>query len=176
MRLRSLHYRNPTGAVVSFKVEKLEDVLHTFKGDILINIDRSWEYWDTLLPFLDQFEMEEQIILKSPVKKEYLELLNAHPVKYMYMPIIKKESEMPQVEDFQNIHLIGMEIIAESEESPFFQDKTIQKIKEKDLLVWVNAIKLDDDHILFGDYDDDASIIKGPRIWMGGKSLKKEQT
>jgi glycerophosphoryl diester phosphodiesterase len=160
--IESLHYRNPTGAFVSFKVEKLEDVLHTFKGDILINIDRSWEYWDTLLPFLDQFEMEEQIILKSPVKKEYLELLNAHPVKYMYMPIIKKESEMPQVEDFQNIHLIGMEIIAESEESPFFQDKTIQKIKEKDLLVWVNAIKLDDDHILFGDYDDDASIIKGP--------------
>ena len=36
---------------------------------------------------------------------------------------------MPQVEDFQNIHLIGMEIIAESEESPFFQDKTIKKIK-----------------------------------------------
>ena len=56
--------------VVSFKVEKLEDVLNTFKGDILINIDRSWEYWDTLLPFLDQFEMEDQIILKSPVQKE----------------------------------------------------------------------------------------------------------
>ena len=60
-----------------------------------------------------------------------------------------------------------MEIIAESEESPFFQDETIQKIKEKDLLVWVNAIKLDDDHILFGEFDDDASIIKGPEYGWG---------
>ena len=165
--IETLHYRNPTGVVVSFKVEKLEDLLHTFEGDILINIDRSWEYWDTLLPFLDQFQMEKQIILKSPVRKDYLELLNAHPVKYMYMPIIKKEHEMSQVEGFQNIHLIGMEIIAESVESPFFQDETIKKIRAKDLFVWVNAIKLDDDHILFGDYDDDASIIKGPEYGWG---------
>ena len=55
-----------------------------------------------------------------------------------------------------------MEIIADSQENPFFQDETIQRIKEKDLLIWVNAIKLDDDHILFAEFDDDASIIKGP--------------
>jgi len=157
-----LHYRNSIGSVVSFKVEKLEDVLNTFKGDILINIDRSWEYWDTLLPFLDQFHMEEQILLKSPVQKSYLEMLDSHPVKYAYMPIIKKVSEMDQVEAYENINLIGMEIIAGSQDSPFFQADTIQRIKDKDLLIWINAIKLDDDHILFADFDDDASIIKGP--------------
>ena len=106
--------------------------------------------------------MEDQIILKSPVQKSYLDLLDAHPVKYAYMPIIKKVSEMEQVEAYQNINLIGMEIIAESQESPFFQDETIQRIKEKDLFIWVNAIKLDDDHILFAKFDDDVSIIKGP--------------
>ena len=45
--------------------------------------------------------------------------------------------------------------------------KRFKKIKAKDLFIWVNAIKLDDDHILFGDYDDDASIIKGPEYGWG---------
>jgi hypothetical protein len=158
----SLHYRNNIGHVVSFKVEKLEDVLNTFKGDILLNIDRSWEYWDTLLPFLDQFKMEEQIILKSPVQKSYLDLLDTHPVKYAYMPIIKKVSEIDEVEAYANINLIALELIAGSQESTFFKDETFQWIKEKDLLIWVNAIKLDDDHILFAEFDDDVSIMKGP--------------
>ena len=158
----SLYYRNNIGHVVSFKVEKLEDVLNTFRGDILLNLDRAWEYWDTLLPFLDSFHMQDQIILKSPVQKSYLDLLDAHPVKYAYMPIIKKVSEMEQVEAYENINLIAMEIIADSQENPFFHDETIQRIKEKDLLIWVNGIKLDDDHILFAEFDDDVSIIKGP--------------
>ncbi len=158
----SLCYRNNNGSVVSYKVDKLENVLNTFRGDILLNIDRSWEYWDTLLPFLDQFHMEEQILLKSPVQNSYLDLLNAHPVKYAYMPIVIEPAEIERVEAYENINLIGMEIIAVSQESPFFQNETIQMIKEKDLLIWINAIKLDDDHFLFADYDDDASIIKGP--------------
>ena len=40
----SLSYRNNIGHVVDFKVEKLEDVLNTFKGGLLLNLDRSWKY------------------------------------------------------------------------------------------------------------------------------------
>ena len=158
----SLSYRNNIGHVVHFKVEKLEDVLNTFKGELLINLDRSWEYWDTFLPFLDQFDMQDQIILKSPVDPRYLDLLDAYPVKYAYMPIMKETSEIDIVEAYEHIHMIGMEIISESQESPFYQDETIKRIKDKGLFIWINAIKLDDDHILFADWDDDASIMKGP--------------
>lgn len=157
----ALNYRNNIGHVVHFKVEKLEDVLNTFKGNILINLDRSWEYWDTLLPFLDHFDMEDQILLKSPVQKSYLDLLDTHPVKYSYMPIIKKLSEIEEVEAYQHINLVAMEIIAENVESPFFQDETIKRIKDKGLFIWINAIKLDEEIILFATFDDDASIIKG---------------
>lgn len=158
----SLSYRNNIGHVVDFKVEKLEDVLNTFKGELLLNLDRSWEYWDTFLPFLDQFDMQDQIILKSPVDPLYLDLLDAYPVKYAYMPIMKETSEIDIVEAYEHIYMIGMEIIAESQESPFYQDETIKRIKDKGLFIWINAIKLDDDHILFANWDDDASIMKGP--------------
>ncbi|MGE8205453.1 glycerophosphodiester phosphodiesterase family protein [Heyndrickxia sp. NPDC080065] len=169
----SLYYRNNIGHVVNFKVEKLEDVLTTFKGDILINLDRSWEYWETLLPFLDQFHMEEQILLKSPVNKSYLDLLDIHPVKFAYIPIIKKLEEIEIVTAYKHINLVGMEIIAEDKESPLFQDETIQMIKEEELLIWINAIRLDDEHVLFAEFDDDTSIIKGPEY--GWKKLLEKR-
>ncbi|MDS2849290.1 glycerophosphoryl diester phosphodiesterase, partial [Streptococcus pneumoniae] len=31
------------------KIEKISDVLKNFEGQSLINIDRSWFYWDTFL-------------------------------------------------------------------------------------------------------------------------------
>ncbi|MGM7637509.1 glycerophosphodiester phosphodiesterase family protein [Bacillus sp. Hm123] len=158
----ALNYRNNNGYVVNYKVEKLEDVLNTFKGDILLNLDRSWEYWDTLLPYLDQFDMQNQILLKSPVNKSYLDRLERHPVKYLYMPIIKKLSEIKEVEAYKSINTVAMEIIAKDANSPLFQDETINSIKEKGLLVWINAIKLDEDIILYAGFDDDTSIINGP--------------
>ncbi|QGQ48405.1 glycerophosphodiester phosphodiesterase family protein [Metabacillus sediminilitoris] len=157
----SCNYRNNNGTVVNVKVEKLEDVLNAFKGDILINLDRSWEYWDTLLPFLDQFNMEDQILLKSPVQKSWLNVLDAHQVKYSFIPIIKNLSDIEEMESYKNINMIGMEIIAEDQESPFFRDETIKTIKDKDLLIWINAIRLDDQNILYAGFDDDASIMKG---------------
>jgi glycerophosphoryl diester phosphodiesterase len=161
-KIESLYYRNNNGQVINFKVEKLEDVLNTFKGDILINLDRSWEFWDTLLPFLDQYQMKEQILLKSPVQKEWLDILDAHPEKYPFIPIIKHLSDIQIIEAYENINMVGMEIIAENQESPFFQEETIKKIKEKDLFIWINAIRLDDETILYAEFDDDASIMKGP--------------
>jgi glycerophosphoryl diester phosphodiesterase len=77
------------------------------------------------------------------------------------MPIIKKLSEIEEVEAYQHINLVAMEIIAENVESPFFQDETIKRIKDKGLFIWINAIKLDEEIILFAKFDDDASIIKG---------------
>lgn len=157
----SCNYRNNIGHVVNVKVEKLEDVLNAFKGDILINLDRSWEYWDTLLPFLDQFNMVDKILLKSPVQKSWLNVLDAHQVKYSFIPIIKNLLDIEEMESYKNINMIGMEIIAEDQESPFFRDETIKTIKDKDLLIWINAIRLDDQNILYAGFDDDASIMKG---------------
>lgn len=166
--IESLNYRNNIGHVVNYKVEKLESVLTSLKGTgVLLNLDRSWDDWNTLLPFLDQFNMAEQIILKSPVNQSCLSILEQHPVKYSYMPIIKKLDEMDEVLSYQDINLTGMELIAKDEDSVFFQDEIIRSIKEKGLFIWLNAIVLDDKEVLYAKYDDDQSIIKGPAYGWG---------
>ncbi|MBA9026458.1 glycerophosphodiester phosphodiesterase family protein [Peribacillus huizhouensis] len=166
--IESLNYRNNIGQVVNYQVEKLEHVLTSLKDSgMLLNLDRSWSDWDTLLPFLDQFDMADQIILKSPVEQSYLAILEQHSVKYSYMPIVKKLDEIDEVLNYQNMNLTGMELIAEDEESAFFQDDIIRSIKERGLFIWLNAIVLNHKDVLYAKYDDDQSIIKGPAYGWG---------
>ncbi|MBZ5751792.1 glycerophosphodiester phosphodiesterase family protein [Metabacillus rhizolycopersici] len=166
--IESLNYRNNIGQVVNYKVEKLENVLTSLKGSgMLLNLDRSWDDWNTLLPFLDQFDMADQIILKSPVIQSCLSILEQHPVKYPYMPIVKKLDEIDEVLSYEDINLTGMELIAEDRDSVFFQDDIIRGIKERELFIWLNAIVLNHKDVLYAKYDDDQSIIKGPAYGWG---------
>lgn len=168
MFIESLYYQNNIGQVVNYKVEKLENVLTSLKGSgLLLNLDRSWDDWDTLLSFLDQFDMADQIILKSPVNQSCLSILEQHPIKYPYMSIIKKLEEIDEVLTYQNINLTGLELIAKDRDSVFFRDDIICGIKEKGLFVWLNAIVLNDKDVLYAKYDDDQSIIKGPAYGWG---------
>ncbi|MBT2765274.1 glycerophosphodiester phosphodiesterase family protein [Paenibacillus sp. ISL-20] len=166
-KIDSLQFRNAIGHVSNYKVERLADVLTAFKGDVLINIDRAWDIWSELLPALDQHQMMEQILLKGPVILEQLEYLNDYPSKYMFMPIIHSENDIKTVLEYTNINLVGMELIADSETHPLFQDETISNLKSKDLFIWANAIVLDDEKILFAKYDDNTSIIQDPALGWG---------
>ncbi|MBS4208409.1 glycerophosphodiester phosphodiesterase family protein [Bacillus sp. FJAT-50079] len=168
----ALNYYNSNYKQINYKVEKLEAVLNKLEKNQLINIDRSWDDWETLLPYLDQFQLEQQILLKSPVDKEYLDALEVHETKYMYFPIVKTMEELEIVQTYSNINLVGVELIAENQNSPLFQDDLIEQLREQNLFVFANAIRLDDETILFGELDDDLSIVKGPEYgW--GKIIEK---
>ncbi|WP_176330360.1 glycerophosphodiester phosphodiesterase family protein [Oceanobacillus rekensis] len=170
--IESFHYYNYIGKKIRYKVEKLEDLLHSLKKDQLINIDRTWNDWETFLPYLDQFGLEKQILLKSPVKEKFLQQLDNHSVKYMYFPIVKSLDDLKVLEAYDQINIVGVELIATNRKSPLFQNELIVQLKEKNLFVFANAIRLDDDTVLFGELDDDNSILKGPEHgW--GKAIEK---
>ncbi|MBO0991869.1 glycerophosphodiester phosphodiesterase family protein [Bacillus sp. SD088] len=161
--IETLHYYNSIRHKINYQVEKLEDLLKYVKGtDYLINIDRSWAYWDRLLPYLDSFNLENHILLKSPVKDLYLQQLEKHPTKYMYFPIVKSLDDLEIIRECKNVNIVGVEIIAENQDSPFFQDELIESLRNEYHFVFANAIRLDDKEVLFGELDDDLSILKGP--------------
>lgn len=166
-KIDNLSYINGIGHKTNYKVERLDDVLRTFKGESLFNLDRSWDIWPELLTELDKHDVLEQIILKGPVNKEYLDILESHSNKYMFMPIVHSPDEIEVVLNYQNINVVGMELIADSEEHPLFQDDIISKLKRKNLLIFANALTLDDNVILFATFDDNKSIIEGPDLGWG---------
>ncbi|HIQ99553.1 MAG TPA: glycerophosphodiester phosphodiesterase family protein [Candidatus Scybalocola faecavium] len=154
-------------------VEKLEDVLKYFCHGELFNIDRAWDIFPELFPVLDQYpHVLSQAIIKSPVEEKYLDFLDQYPVKYMYMPIVYSMEEAAKVMEYKNINLVGMELIAENEDADVYKDENIRRIREQNLFVWINVIKLGEHYCLFGHLDDDKAL-KGDPDGSWGEVLKK---
>lgn len=148
---------NSVGEVSGQKIERLEDVLEQLRDRCFINIDRSWFYWKEIIEFLKKVNMDHQIILKSPVDKELLDILQESESKVMYMPIVKTMEEWKLVQKY-NINTVAAELIFETLESPLVQKDFIDKLHEDGILAWVNAITLNDRIILSAGLDDDNSI------------------
>ena len=80
---------NAIGEPSDYHIQKLSDILDFLRHDELINLDRTWRADGMVLPLLDQYpHMARQAILKAPFRhRPVIDELNAHPVKYMFMPI-----------------------------------------------------------------------------------------
>ena len=143
------------------KVNRLDDVLEALKGKCLINIDRSWFYWEEIIKTLDRHHMAGQILLKSPVQDRLLAALEASGSDLMYMPIVYHRTDIETVEKY-NVHFAAAELIFETEDNLLLEDGYIEALHQKGLLLWANAITLDDRHILCALKDDNTAILKGP--------------
>lgn len=172
VEIEKLKCFNRLGHPVKAKVLQVKDLLESIKGDELINIDRSWWHWDSFLDYLDNFNKEKNIILKSPVTKEYLDMLEKHPVKYMYFPIPCKPQDFELCFQYKNINFVGIEVHAEKEKDFMYQDDFLKSLRDSGLFIYVNAIVLSDSRLLYAGLDDDVSILDSPsKGW--GKIVNK---
>lgn len=172
-QIDQLRFINSIGHKLHKKPENYHDIFPFFKGeDVIFNLDRSWNYWPHFLIYLDQFNMEQQFLIKGYVNTEQLEYLNQHPIKYMFMPIVHTMEEIETVKSYTDINFVGVEILAKDEKDYFYKDDVIRQIHDDGLFVWANAIKLDDDTDLYCKFDDDVSITQSPdEGW--GRLIKK---
>ncbi len=161
--IEELTFYNEIGEKINKKVETLESYLNNIPKDILINIDRSWWYWDELLEYFDDYkDLHENILFKSPVKKEYLEKLNNHKTKYMYFPIVKSIEEIKLIEEYPNINLVGFEVIENSDDYKIINHQIMDKYKiNKQFMLLGNTMNLDDKTHLFGSISDEKVLLEG---------------
>ncbi|MGM0123505.1 hypothetical protein IGI37_000877 [Enterococcus sp. AZ194] len=166
--IREKLYYNELGCVLHKRVQKFDELLCELSVDVFLNIDRSWGNWIDFVPYLDQFkERHEHFILKSPIKKEYLDILDNHPIKYMYFPIIYNEKELRMLESYNNINVVGFEVIEADDSFSFIQAHCFDRYKDDGCLFMANAINLDDDTKLFGSLGDDIAITQNPNLSWG---------
>ena len=162
---------NSLGEPSSHHVQRLEEVLDFVRNGTLINIDRTWRAAGKVPALLDRYPyMLQQAILKAPLShREILEQLESHPKKYMFMPICYSLADVDAALAYNDLNIVGIELIAFSNEDELFRDEAIRYIHSKNLFTWVNALTLTDvGHYkpLYGDLDDDISILEGPeRGW-----------
>ncbi len=136
---------NSLGIPMDSPLCRMDDVLETFKGKCLINVDRSWFYWEDVIRQLNRHNMFDQIILKSHVDDKLLETLQELGGKLMYMPILKNEddfnAEMDQVMNYK-LNVIAAEVLVMSDKAAMTSQSLIERLHKQDILAWVNSLTL----------------------------------
>lgn len=160
-QMEQLHYTWQAEADPPYGMARLDDVLRQFPGTIL-NVDRSWWYWDDLLDHLTGFGVTDQLLLKAPVEQEALELLADHPEPFPFLPIVKSPEEVEQVLAIGEINTVAMELLAQTPEDPFADPAYIQSLRERGIAVYLNALNLSNRVPLFCGWDDEASVLSHP--------------
>lgn len=152
---------NSLGEPVKRGVERLDKILERLKEEgCLINVDRSWFWWEEIIEELNRHNMQEQILLKSAPDTEYLEILQAKGPDIMYMPIVKTVEEWERVCRYQ-INTVAAELIFDTLDHPLVQPDFMEQLHKDGVLAWVNAISLNDFTILSGGLDDNGAIADG---------------
>lgn len=159
----SISLLNSLGNTSGYKVEKLVDFLSWLPAGKLVNIDRSWDYWedDAFFHLLSASQKSEQLLLKSPVKKAYLSQLNARHPRISYMPIITSQEEYEIVLNYPRIQMIGVEIIVPHQQSDLLDSTWLSGLAEKGFMIVANAEKLGESFALFNGLDDDVALVNG---------------
>ena len=147
------------------RVERLNALLGEFRGrPFLFALDRSWWRWPTLLRVLDGLGMAEQVLLKVPAwETQALEKLRQHRTKYPVLAICYTLDEvraLPIHDD--EINLVGVELIAHDDDSPWFDDSVMEQLHRDHLLTWVNSETLTTGVPLFAGHDDEKAVAESP--------------
>ena len=163
--------KNSLAEPCSRRVNRLTEVLDALNHGELINIDRSWFWFEPVLRILDQYpNVVSQAIIKAPLSARHvLETLNAHSIKYMFMPICYSLKDIEDALSYPELNVVGAELIAFTPQDELFGEEAVRFCHERSLYTWVNAITLGDvtTKALYGCVDDDISILQDPALGWG---------
>ena len=161
--LDTLRLRNEFGNATQYRLDRFEDILEQFKGRCLINLDRCWQDWQEVIPIIESHGMREQIILKSPCKKIWMDKVKEVASAYAYMPIINEDiSSFFDLGGADIPGFIGAELVFSSESSPIITDNIAWMLRKAGKHAWGNAIQFSQQKILSAGHNDDVSIMESP--------------
>lgn len=174
-RIEELRYVRVDRRERPARVEPLLELLGALRDhrgpdgeEALVNVDRSWPWWPTLLPLLDRLGMTGRLLLKCPATATAaLDVLRAQPVKHPFVPICTEPEQVEDLIEDRDLNLVGVELLAGAEDHPFVDAGYIASLHARGLLVLANAEVLTNDRPLFAGYDDERALAEGPEAGWG---------
>jgi len=162
-KIKELPFINNSCSVSKSHVSTLSEMMRFLKTqEILINVDKCDLNGSELLKELDKFEMDEQIIIKGPCDKDYLDLVAAHNRKYMFIPLVFNEKDVETALSRTDINTVGFEMIFSDLNQSHIGKEFLSDLKKSGYFLWVNAITLGKEFCLSADIDDDLSMLDHP--------------
>ena len=174
-----LRYANFDGTPTQFGLITFDDLLEQFKGRCYINIDKFWSNPVEIYKAVKRHDMLDQIVVKSHMKDEVLDVLEEVSPELAFMPIVKEEHAWHERIKARNINYVGVEVVFKQDDCYLASDEFGEKMHRDGVLVWANSIVYDYQAVLSGGHSDDTAFTVSPEYgwgWMGDRPFDIIQT
>ena len=166
-------------APTEWNIVRLEDALKLMKGKCIINIDKFWENPEKISKLIRKLGMEDQILIKTANKPEYLDAVEKYAPDLYYMSIVTDEDHTHEQMKQRKINYVGAEVLFKNENAPVASKEYIDMMHSEGKIVWVNALVYDYRAVLAAYHNDDISMIEDPEKgwgWLADRGFDLIQT
>ncbi len=180
--IRQLRFVNIDKDATPYGILTLDEFLENFKNRCLINLDHGWDdpkQMEDMLRAVRSHKMEDQVLIKTPGKLKYFQVMEALAPDLMFMPIIKEEDTVTELLESMNINFVGAELVFAEENSCLASDAYIRGHHDKGRTLWVNPIIYYYKSQLTGGHSDDIAVAQDPDYgwgWLAEKGFDILQT
>ena len=157
--VRKFRLVNMDGAATEEPVPTLWEALELLKGKCRVNLDKFWEHMPAISALVRELKMEDQVIAKTPLNPQNIELVRQYAADLPYMPVLFRDEGAHEalIRD-PEVRYIGAEVIFDSEESEFCREAYIEKMHRDGCVLWVNPILYDCRAQLTAGHTDDRAV------------------
>lgn len=177
--VKKLRYHNFDGTPTQFGLIPFDDLLEEFKGRCYINIDKFWSNPEAIYRAVKRHDMLDQILVKSHVADEVLDVLEEVAPELAFMPIVKEAHPHHEALMGRNINYVGVEVLFRTDDNELAGAEFAEKMHRDGKLVWVNSIVYNYRDVLAGGHSDDTALSSSMEDgwgWIGDRPFDVIQT
>ncbi len=163
--LRYVNYdRTPT----EWTLCTFDEVLEEFRGKCFINVDKFWDFPKEIAESIRRHGVEDQIVVKSNVKANVIDVLEELAPEIMFLPIYNKTvGDLHEQLKTRKINYVGAELVFPVEECETGSAEFREKLRKEGYIVWGNSILYNYRVPLAGGHSDDISLVENPDLGWG---------
>lgn len=177
--IRKLKLVNVDFAPTRWGLNSFDEILEHFKGKCILNLDRCGGFMPEVIKQIRRHNIADQILLKNSPRDEVITAISELAPDMMFMPIYFNNDTASEKLFNMDINFMGAELVFETEEAEIIQPEYIEKMKQKGITLWGNAIIFDDECPLSAGHTDDVSLLENPDNgwgWLGDRGFDIIQT
>ncbi len=162
-----------------WNIVRLEDALKLMKGKCIINIDKFWENPEKISNLIRKLEMEDQILIKTANKPEYLDAVEKYAPDLYYMSVVTDTDTTHEQMKARKINYVGAEVLFRNENAEVASKEYIDMMHREGKIVWVNALVYNYKAVLAAYHNDDVSMVEDPEKgwgWLADRGFDLIQT
>jgi glycerophosphoryl diester phosphodiesterase len=153
---------NPDQCSTPYHVSRLDDVLELLKDRCIINVDKFWDSMPEITACIRRHGMQEQVLVKTGANPDEMRRVAAIAPDLPYMPVCGGRFFDLDACLQSGARTVGVEICFGSEQDLAVAPETLERIHQKGLVTWANAIVFSYKSVLAAGHSDDRSMLGDP--------------